>query len=303
MARSSESGFTLIEWAAIACIILVWGVNNGAAKYATAYLPPLFVGGIRFLFALVFLAPFIRPPFPDWRKLGPVVILTGPLHFGVIYVAFGLSHNLSLLGIILQMWIPFSAIFAWWLLGEAMSVTVIIGIGAALAGAAIMSLEPSAHAEMASVGLGILASLFWALGTVLVRRMPAAPPLKIQGLSSLVAAPLLLAASFTIEPHAMAAAKVAPWGVWAAILFGAVGSTLGATALLFWLVQRHQTGRVTGYFLASPLVTCVLGVLAFGDVLTARLLIGGALTLVGVGVVALAERQRIRIAATLSTPS
>jgi O-acetylserine/cysteine efflux transporter len=291
-----------VEWAAIASIILVWGVNNGAAKYATAYLPPLFVGGVRFLMALAFLAPFIRPPFPDWRRLGPVILLTGPLHFGVLYAAFGLSHNLSLLGIILQLWIPFSAVFAWWLLGEAMSLTVIAGIVAALAGAAVMTFEPSAHAEMASAGLGVLASVFWALGTVLVRRLPAARPLKIQGLSSLVAAPILLAASFTFEPHALAAAKVAPWGAWAAIGFGAVASTLGASALLFWLVQRHQTGRVTGYFLASPLVTCLVGVLFFGDVLTVRLLIGGGLTLVGVGVVALAERRRMKTAAEVATP-
>lgn len=303
MAKTSESRFTPMEWASIALIILVWGLNNGAAKYATAYLPPLFVGGVRFLMALILLAPFIRPPFPDWRKLGPVILLTGPLHFGVLYWAFGLSHNLSLLGIILQLWIPFSALFAWWLLGEAMSLAVIAGVAAALAGAAVMTFEPSAHGEIASAGLGVLASVFWALGTVLVRRLPAARPLKIQGLSSLVAAPMLLAASFAVEPHALAAAKVAPWAAWAAIAFGAIGSTLGASALLFWLIQRHETGRVTGYFLASPLVTCLLGVMAFGDHLTMRLMIGGALTMVGVGIVALAERRRMKVAAALSTPS
>lgn len=303
MGKASESRFTPLEWAAIVVIVLVWGLNNGAAKYATGWLPPLLVGGVRFLMALVLLLPFIRPPFPDWRRLGPVVLLTGPLHFGVLYCAFALSHNLSLLGIILQLWIPFSAVFAWWLLGERMGRAVIAGIAAALLGAAVMTFEPSARGELASAGLGVLASIFWGLGTVMVRRLPTVRPLKIQGLVSLLSAPLLLGGSFAFEPHAVAQAAAAPWTAWLAIAFGAVVSTLGATALLFWLVQRHETGRVTGYMLSTPLVTCLLGVLLFGDRLTLRLVVGGGLTMVGVGLVALSERRRARLAESLSNPT
>jgi O-acetylserine/cysteine efflux transporter len=303
MAKHAESRFTPIEWLSIGLIILVWGLNNGAAKVATAYLPPFLVGGVRFVVALIFLAPFIRPPFPDWRRLGPVILLTGPLHFGVIYTAFSLSHNLSLLGIILQLWVPLSAIFAWLMFGEAMSPAALAGVGAALAGSALMSLEPSARGELGAIFFGVLASVFWALGTVLVRQLSVAKPLQIQGLVSLASAPLLLIASFTAEPHAMTAAAHAPWFAWAGVAFGGVASTIGATALLFWLIQRHETGRVTGYMLATPLVTCSLGVLVFGDVLTPRLLAGGGLTMVGVGLVALSERRRMRIAAALSTQS
>ncbi len=303
MAQSSESRLTPPEWGAIVLIVLTWGINTAAAKYATAWLPPLFVGAVRFLIALVFLFPFIRPPFPEWRRLGPVMLMTGPLHFGVLYWAFSLSHNLSLIGIVLQLWIPFSALFAWWLLGEAMSPAVMAGIAAAFAGTAVMTLEPGAQGELVSAGLAVLASVFWAMGTVLVRRMPAVRPLKLQGLSSLISAPVLLAASFATEPHLGEAARHAPWLAWASIAFGGIASTLGASALLFWLVQRHETGRVTGYMLATPLVTCLIGVTAFGDVLTPRLVIGGAMTMVGVGLVAMAERRRMRLAATLSTPS
>lgn len=303
MSGGGESKFQPIEWAAIAVIILTWGVNSAAAKYATAYLPPLFVGGVRFLVALAFLFPFIRPPFPDWRGMGPVMLLTGPLHFGVLYWAFGLSHNLSLIGIVLQLWIPLSALFSWWILGEAMTAAALAGIAAAFAGTAIMTFQPGAEGEWASAGLAVIASICWALGTVLVRRLPAARPLKIQGLASLISAPVLIAGSALTEPHALEAARQAPWLAWAAIAFGGIASTLGASALLFWLVQRHQTGRVTGYMLTTPLVTCVIGVLAFGDHLTAQLLIGGAMTMAGVGLVAMAERRRLRIAAALSTPS
>lgn len=303
MAKTSDSSFSPVEWASIVVIVLVWGLNNGAAKYATAVLPPLLVGGVRFAVALVFLIPFLRPPFPDWRQLAPVILFTGPLHFGVIYWAFSISHNLSLLGIILQLWIPFSALFAWWILGETMGPAVIGGVAAALIGAAVMTFEPSARGEIGSAALGVLASVFWGLGAVMVRKLPAIRPLKIQALASLVSAPVLLAGSLIFEPHGLEAARAAPWTAWAAVCFGGVASTIGATALLFWLVQRHETGRVTGYMLSTPVVTCLLGVLVFGDHLTPRLLAGGALTMVGVGLVALSERRRMKMAALSSTPS
>ena len=92
--NASRSPFVLAEWAAIAAIIFVWGVNNAAAKLATAVLPPFFVGGVRFAIALVVLIPFLKPPFPPFRQVGPILLLLGPLHFGLIYYGFSIVKNL-----------------------------------------------------------------------------------------------------------------------------------------------------------------------------------------------------------------
>jgi O-acetylserine/cysteine efflux transporter len=69
MSPSPESRLQPLEWAAIAVIVVTWGVNNAAAKFATDVLPPFFVGGMRFLIALAMLAAFIRPPLPPLRQL------------------------------------------------------------------------------------------------------------------------------------------------------------------------------------------------------------------------------------------
>ena len=118
MARRSDSPLTLPEWAAIWMVVVVWGVNNAAGKLATAVLPPLFVGGVRFAVALVFLLPFIKPPFPPWRSFLPVVLIMGPIHFGLVYTGFYLAHNLSLFSVSLQLWIPLAALFSWLILHE-----------------------------------------------------------------------------------------------------------------------------------------------------------------------------------------
>ena len=293
MARSSDSPLTLPEWAAIWMVVVVWGVNNAAGKLATAALPPLFVGGVRFLVALVLLIPWIKPPFPPWKSFLPVVLILGPIHFWLVYTGFYLAHNLSLFSVSLQLWIPLSALFSWLLLGEAAPVSALWGMGLAFAGVGFMTLDPGASGDVGAVVVGFVASCFWALGTVLVRRLQPTPALKVQGCCSLVAAPVLLGAAFASDPHLVHQAQSASALVWASLVYAGAVSSVMATVALFWLVQRREAGRFAPYLLTTPLVSSALGVSFFGDVITWRLVVGALATLGGVAVVALAERRGV----------
>jgi O-acetylserine/cysteine efflux transporter len=293
MARSSDSPLTLPEWAAIWMVVVVWGVNNAAGKLATAALPPLFVGGVRFLVALVLLIPWIKPPFPPWKSFLPVVLIMGPIHFGLVYTGFYLAHNLSLFSVSLQLWIPLAALFSWLILGEVAPASALWGMGLAFAGVAFMTLDPGAAGDVNAVVVGFIASCFWALGTVLVRRLQPTPALKVQGCCSLVAAPVLLGAAFASEPHLVHQARSAGALVWASLVYAGAVSSVVATVALFWLVQRREAGRFAPYLLTTPLVSSALGVSFFGDVITWRLVAGAAAALGGVAVVALAERRAV----------
>jgi O-acetylserine/cysteine efflux transporter len=288
---SPRTPFTPAEWGAIALIILVWGLNNAAAKIATEALPPLFMGGMRFLVALLLLIPFLKPPWPPWRQMLPLVLLAGPLHFGLVYVAFAMVHNLSPIVVALQLWIPMTALFAWLMLKETMPRAAVAGMLIAFAGVAWMSLDPHGAADLPGLAIGVLA-------TVLMRKAPSIRPLKMQGLTSLAAAPVLLAASFAFEPRVVEKAVAATPFIWALVVFAAVASTVGATALLFWLVQRREAGRVTPWFLLTPLVSCTIGVGLMGDTVTPQLIGGGLATMVGVALVALSERRAAQQAAS-----
>ncbi len=288
---AKSSPLTGLEYLAILGIILTWGINNAAAKVATHYLPPMLMGGLRFASALAFLFPFIKPPFPEPRRLLAIVLLTGPIHFGVIYVAFSMAGALSPLVVASQLWIPFTAIFAWRMLGESMRPPAVAGLAVAFIGVAWMSLDPHGAGDLPAIALIVLASACWAVATVLVRKTPGIKPLKLQGMTALVAAPVLLIMSSLFESNQVAKMQVAPPIAWACVLFAGVVSTIGASALLFWLVQRREAGRVTPYFLLTPLVSCTIGVLFLGDRLTPQLLIGGGATMAGVALVALTEKR------------
>lgn len=289
--NSPRTAFAPAEWAAIATIILVWGVNNAAAKVATGALPPFFVGALRFAIALVVLSPWLRPPFPPWRQTVPILLLLGPLHFGLIYYGFSIVRNLSPLVVSLQLWIPMTAFFAWRVLGEKMPPAALAGMVVAFVGVAWMSLDPQAAGDLPGIIIGVIASAMWALGTVLVRRSPAVTPLKMQALTCAVGAPVLLAAAVLFEPNLIERSANAGLFVWSTIVWAALASTIGASALLFWLVQRREPGRVTPWFLLTPLVSCGIGIGLMGDQLTPQLMLGGAATLVGVAVVALSEHR------------
>ena len=291
MSSSPRTPFTGAEWAAIFGIILVWGLNNAAAKVATEVLPPLFMGGMRFLVALLFLLPFMKLPWPPWRQMLPLVLLAGPLHFGLVYVAFAMVHNLSPIVVALQLWIPMTALAAWLILKETMPRAAVAGMLIAFAGVAWMSLDPHGAADLAGIAIGVVASALWAIATVLMRKAPSIRPLKMQGLTSLAAAPVLLAASFAFEPNVVQKATTATPFIWVLVVYAALFSTVGATALLFWLVQRREAGRVTPWFLLTPLVSCTIGVGFMGDKVTVQLVGGGLATMVGVALVALSERR------------
>ena len=288
---------TLLEYAALALIVVVWGVNNAAAKIATEVLPPMLMGALRFGLAAVVLIPFVRPPFPNWKSLAVLALFGGPIHFGLIYWGFAVAQDLSPLVVSLQLWIPFTALFAWLILGETLSWPIIAGLAVAFGGVAFMTADPRAFRDWDAILIGALASAAWALATVIARRAAAVPPVKMQGLLSVVAFPILALGSFLFEPDPVGAVQRATPLIWACVIWAALISTVIATGLLFWLVQRREAGRVTAYLLATPVVSCFIGVTFMGDVLSPQIIAGGAATIVGVGLVAAAERWPRKTAA------
>lgn len=285
-----HSRLTVLEILAIIAIVVTWGVNNAAAKVATEVLPPLLMAALRFGVAAVFLVWFVRPPFPNWKSLLIIAAVGGPLHYGLIYLAFYLANDVSAVSVATQLWVPLTALFAFLLLGERLGRAALFGLIMAFAGVIWMTLDPHALQEWKAIAVGVVGSACWALTTVIARRTTSIPPLKMQGLLALFALPVLALGSAMFERGQVEAIRQATPLIWACVLWAGLVSSVGATSLVFWLVQQREAGRVTPYLLATPVVSIAIGWLWLGDVLTVQILTGAALTMGGVAVVALAER-------------
>jgi O-acetylserine/cysteine efflux transporter len=291
IAASRAQPIAPIDLASLALIAVVWGVNNLLAKIAVDALPPLLAAGLRFAVVLVVLAPLLRPPKGGLAMLALVAVLTGFVHQGIQYAGLAMAHDLAPMVIAMQLWIPASVGFAALWLGERAGPWRLAGIGAAFAGIVAMAVDPVVFRQLPALALVAGAAAIYGAAAVLVRRSPPLNPLTYQAWIALFATPGLLGASALFETGQMEAVRTAPWGIWAAILFAGLASSVAANALMFQLVQRYEVSRTTPFLFISPVIGVALGVIVLGDPLTWQFLLGAVLTLAGVALVAMAERR------------
>ncbi|MBC7770116.1 MAG: DMT family transporter [Phycisphaerales bacterium] len=274
-------------------IALIWGVNNIFAKIAVDAFPAMMTVALRFLIVLAALFIWIRlPPRQAWPVFALMLLFVGPVHFAIQYAGLKLATDIAPMVVAMQLWAPASVVFAALLLGERVGLLRWAGVGLAFAGTASMSFDPSVLAQGGALALVGLASCAYGLGTVLVRRLGAGlDPWAMQAWVALATAPTLSLASLAFEDGQIEAAINAPWYAWACIAFGGVVSSIVANAFMFRLLQKYEVSRTTPYLLMTPVFSFALAVLILGSRITPQILLGAALTIGGVALVALAERR------------
>lgn len=293
MTTPAPRAFAPLDFLQLIAIAVIWGVNNVAAKIALGEFPPMLAVALQFIIVLVALIWMLKPPPRErWKPFVLMLLFVGPLHFGVQYVGLRQAHDLAPMVVAMQLWAPASVVFAALLLKERVGMLRWIGVVIAFAGAASMSFDPVVFAQTNALLLVAGAACCYGLGTVLVRRIGGGvDPWAMQAWLALVTAPTMAAGSFAFEPDALSAAREASWLAWGCIAFGAVVSSIVANAFMFRLVQRYEVSRTTPYLLMTPLISFTLGAVVLHDVITVQILIGAAATLIGVALVAIAERR------------
>jgi len=290
--------FAPLDFLQLISIAAIWGVNNVLAKLAVDSLPAMMTVSLRFVIVLIALFAWIRPP-PEGRRVLFFAMLgcVGPLHFGIQYVGLKLTHDLSPMVVAMQLWAPASVVFAALVLKERISALRLAGVATAFLGAASMYFDPVVFAQGWALLLIVMAALSYGLGAVLVRKLGGGvDPWAMQAWIALVTAPTLGLGSLVLEHDQIEAARNAHWSIWLFIAFGAIASSIVANAFMFRLVQRYEVSRTTPYLLMTPVLTFTLAAVVLGDTITPRILAGGAITMAGVVLVALAE-HRFRTAA------
>src|SRR5690606_19603819 len=116
--------------------------------------------------------PWLRlPPADKWPLFALMLLVVGPLHFGVQYIGLKLADDLSPMVVAMQLWAPASVVFAALLLKEAVGPLRWAGVAIAFLGAASMNFDPAVLAQAPALLLVAAASACYGLGTVLVRRL------------------------------------------------------------------------------------------------------------------------------------
>jgi O-acetylserine/cysteine efflux transporter len=264
-------------------VVAVWGTNFAVIKSALSHLPPFTFATLRFLFAFLPAAFFLKRPQVPWRNLAAYGILIGVGQFGVLYFAMDGRISPGLASLVVQSQVFFTIGLAIWLKGERLNLRQGIALVLAAAGLAVILSNVDAVTSSVGLGLVLVAALSWALGNMVQRATPEAPSLAFVVWASLFSIPPLLVLALVFEgaPAMVSAVATMTPVVWAELLYQSFGNTLFGYAAWGWLLARHPAAMVSPWALLVPVFGLTVSALALGEPLppwklaAAALVIGG----------------------------
>lgn len=278
-------------------VCLAWALNTLISSIVIVryQVPPLFYALVRFGFAALLLAGYLRPlPRPAGKMLLAGFLLGGG-HFGLMFIGLR-TVSASGAAIVLQLIIPTTTLLSIVFLGERLGRQRAIGIAIAFAGVLVVLFE-SAHRQGGAV-LQSNVGQFWLLasvlaissGSVLLKGVETVAPLRIQAWVALASIVPLLLGSAWLEQRQIGSALATGWVFGAAMLFSVIVVTLLATTAFYGLVQRYEGNLIASLMLMMPIQTVALGVLFNGDRLDLGTSVGALLTIAGVVTILCAAR-------------
>jgi O-acetylserine/cysteine efflux transporter len=289
--------------ALILLVCLAWAINFLTSALALREIPPFLFTALRFAMLALPLALFLKRPAPgQWPRLVAVVLCIGVLHFGLSFSALKLAGDLSSPAIVMQSYVPMTALLAWWLLGERFAWRTGVAIAVSFGGVLVLGFDPLVLDEPMSLLLMVVSAGFLAIGTVLMKQLRGLDAFSQQGWTALFSVLPLLAISTVLEPGALAALPRVSWVAWAGALYAAFVSSLLGHGLYYVLVQRHPVAQVTPWLLLVPVFAVALGIAFWGDRPGPRLWLGGAMVLGGVLIIALRAIAKSRSIPASETP-
>lgn len=277
---------SLRDFLLLVVICLAWAVNNVVSKIVVAewQVPPLTYAALRFAIVLVATLPWLLPlPRPAWRIV-LVGLLMGGGTFALLFIGLK-TVSPSEAAIVSQAGVPITTLLSIVMLGERIHWRRALGITLTLVGVLLVVWQPG-FSISAGMLLVLAAAFAGSLGAVLMKQMDEVAPLRFQawvGMASFVLLAPLAVAGERAEWHRVAEAG---WGFIAALVFSALVVSVMAHTAFYMLIKRYEANLLSPLTLITPLATIGLGVMITGDRLDTLMIVGSAIALLGVLIVA-----------------
>ncbi|WP_304187428.1 EamA family transporter [Phenylobacterium aquaticum] len=235
-------------------VVAVWGTNFVVIKVALAHLPPLTFAALRFTFAFLPAAFFLKKPPVPWRNLAAYGVLIGLGQFGVLYIAMHGFISPGLASLVVQTQVFFTIGLSMWLNGERVRLFQVAALGLATIGLGVILTHTDATTTPIGLGLVLFAALSWSLGNLVQRASPGVSSLSYVVWASLFSIPPLVTLSFVMEgwPAIQHGLTHADAMTWVAVLWQSVGNTLFGYVAWGFLLARYPAATITPWALLVP---------------------------------------------------
>ena len=285
---------------AISALILIWGSTWSVIAIGLRDTPPFTGAAVRFAIASVLLLAIARKQRVPLgrtrleRRLWWVnALLSFTISYGVVY--WGEQWVPSALAAVLFTTFPLLvALFAHWLLpGEQLTGRTVIGIVLGFGGVVwIFSDDLSGLGgpmALSAAAVMLLSPLSASLGSVLIKRWGSGVhPLSLTAVPMGICAVLLGSLALILEREREVIWSARSIG---AVLYLAIAGSAVTFSLYFWLLQKMPATRLSLITYGVPIVAMTLGVVFLDEPISARMIGGTVMVLLGVS---LALRRRDR---------
>ncbi len=270
---------------------IMWGLNLIAVKVGVEMVSPLTAAWLRQTMVLLICLPALRIIPGKMRELMALGLLSGAAFYIVVNLSLSVADNVSALAIAGQLGVPFSLILAVIFLKERIKLYRIGGVLLSFLGVVLIVFDPSAIDERLGLALTALASLIWAICSLIQRRLAGAPVLTIYAWVGAFGAVLLFPVAFVFEPATMVNLPAIPLAAYGWILFSALGSTVIGQGAMSILLSRHPLTTVIPLTLMTPVISVIAASLYFETKLTPIMILGGIIVMIGVAIVTIRTAQ------------
>jgi drug/metabolite transporter (DMT)-like permease len=275
---------------ALVLVCFFWGTTWIASKEGVRHMPALQLAGIRQLIAGVLYVGFFiwkKASMPRGKEWTPILVLSflnfimsnGLSTWGVKYISAGLG---SIMGAIFPLWLVVIGLF---ISKDKLPQKAIIGLLLGFGGVCIIFYEHLQDFFIADFRFGILLSLIatwtWAFATLYTKKQAASfNPYFSLGLQMVISGVCLTV--FTNATGNAVPMSAIPWQSWSAIAYLVIFGSLVAFICYLYALQNLPTEQASIYAYINPIVAVLCGWLIFNEKITAFIVVGGLVTLLGV---------------------
>lgn len=264
-------------------VAALWGFNFVVIKIGIDNFPPILFSALRFLFAALPLAFFIKRPAIDWRLIVGIGLVLGVTKFSLLFLAMDVGLSPGLASLVLQSQAFFTVLLAMKLLGERPRRLQLIGMVVAFIGLALVALTVDGSVTGVGLALGIAAAMAWACSNLLMKRAGNVDMLSLMVWVSLVAPLPLFLVSLATEGWSLdlaALSHVTLSGI-GAVLFVAYVATIFGFAIWGAMIRRYGVARVAPFSLLVPIFGMSSSALLLGESFGPLRILAAALIVTG----------------------
>lgn len=267
-------------------VMAVWGSNFVVIKVALYHLPPLLLAALRFAFAFLPLAFFLKRPTVPIGNLAAYGLLIGVGQFGLLFIAMRHDITPGLASLVVQVQVFFTIGLSMRLSGERVHGFQLGALLLAVAGLGVIAAHADGSATPLGLALVIGAALSWAGGNMVSRAAGPVNMLAYVVWASLFAVPPLFLFSWLFEgwPAMAGGLREADAMTWGAVFWQSVGNTMFGYGVWGWLLARHPAATVAPMALLVPVFGMASSALLLGESLPGWKLAAAALVMAGLAI-------------------